>query len=114
MDFVTAAEELMRSSWWLAGISCICFSVRLNLPGLKSSLFGSSAAFAFGKAGEVLPVSFLHKLLLPLLEQSGHHLTFVVAMEECVCIFCLQQKCSTSTMEFFAVSVNDILRKVVL
>lgn len=29
----------------------------------------------------------------------------------CVCIFCLQQKSSISTMELFAVSLNDVLRK---
>lgn len=71
MGIVTVAEELRTSYWWLAGISSRCFSIRLHLPGLKNLLFGSSAAFAFGKAGEVLTVSFLHKFLLPFLEQSG-------------------------------------------
>lgn len=71
MGFVTVAEQLRTSCWCLAGISSRRFSIRLNLPGLKNRLFKSSAAFAFGKAGEVLIVSFLHKLLLPFLEQSG-------------------------------------------
>lgn len=57
-------------SWWRRAVMfSTCFFVRLNLPGLRN-LFGLSAAFAFLKAGEVLAVSFLHKLLLPLLEQS--------------------------------------------
>ena len=115
---VTVAEELRTPCWWSAGISSRCFSIRLNLLGLKNLLFGSSAAFAFGKAGEVLTVSFLHKLLFPFLEQSGPS-TSLSPPRVCSCyggmcvyvFFCLQQKCSTSTIELFAVSLNDILRK---
>lgn len=118
MGIVTVAEELRTSYWWLAGISSRCFSIRLNLPGVKNLLFGSSAAFAFGKAGEVLTVSFLHKFLLPFLEQSGPSASLspprVCSCYGGMCVyvfFCLQQKCSTSTMEFFAVSIEWYFKK---
>lgn len=55
----------------MAGIFSGCFSIRLNLPGLKNLLFESTAAFACEREGEVLKVSFLGKLLLLFLEQSG-------------------------------------------
>lgn len=68
---ILLVEELGVSCWCLACVYNRCFSIRVNLPGIKNLLFGCSAAFPFGKAGEVLTVSFPPKLLPPFLGQSG-------------------------------------------